>query len=179
MINTLIFPYDYILVTILIIIVIFSFWRGFIQSVLGLLTWIGSILITIYSYEKISDFFTKQLLNINFLSKYEYLTNILSITISIPLIFIVVLFILKRIRKILSSDLDKQILGVIFDKFFGMLYGIIFSYLILTAVIILLEKFKFNNFNVWLNQNSIIILQTDNFNKKYIYLINNEDNTTN
>ena len=129
--------------------------------------------------EKISDFFTKQLLNINFLSKYEYLTNILSITISIPVIFIVVLFILKRIRKILSSDLDKQILGVIFDKFFGMLYGIIFSYLILTAVIILLEKFKFNNFNVWLNQNSIIILQTDNFNKKYIYLINNEDNITN
>tara|TARA_B100001142_G_C14058014_1_gene548544 strand:- start:13 stop:552 length:540 start_codon:yes stop_codon:yes gene_type:complete len=179
MINTLIFPYDYILITILIIIVIFSFWRGFIQSVLGLLTWIGSILITIYSYEKLSDFLTKQLLNINFLSQYEYLTNILSITISIPVIFIIVLFILKRIRKILSSDLDKQILGVIFDKFFGMLYGIIFSYLILTAMIILLEKFKFNNFNVWLNQNSIIILQTDNFNRKYIYLINNEDNITN
>ena len=54
LITNLIFPYDYILLTIILIIVIFSFWKGFIQSILGLLTWIGSILITIYIYESLS-----------------------------------------------------------------------------------------------------------------------------
>ena len=31
-------------------ITIFSFWKGFIHSLLSLLTWVGSIIITIYSY---------------------------------------------------------------------------------------------------------------------------------
>ncbi|SVD67566.1 uncharacterized protein METZ01_LOCUS420420, partial [marine metagenome] len=35
------------------------------------------------------------------------MSNILSIIISIPVIFLISLFILKKIRKFLSSDLDK------------------------------------------------------------------------
>ena len=50
MIENLIFPIDHIVLTIGLIVVIFCFWKGIISSILGLLTWIGSIFITIYFY---------------------------------------------------------------------------------------------------------------------------------
>jgi len=139
---------------------------------LGLLTWVGSILITIYSYNNVANFFNKQILNIDFFQNYEFFTSILSIIISIPIIFLISLFILKRIRKFLSSDLDKQILGTIFDKIFGLIYGIIFSYAIVTAITILLNRFEFITFYEWLNQNSYIYLNIENFNKENIYFLN-------
>ena len=169
----LIFPTDYIILILIILVAIFSFWKGFIQSILSLFTWVGSILITIYAYQAFADFLTTQLLNINFFQNYEYFTNIFSIILSIPIIFLISLFILKRIRNFLSSDLDKQILGVIIDKIFGLIYGLIFSYLIISAIIILLERYEFNGLNSWLNINSNIILETKNFNKLYIPIINN------
>ena len=174
--NNLIFPYDYIIFFIIIIIIIICFLKGFIQSILGLLTWIGSILITIYTYESFSNYLTKQILNIKFFQNYEYLTNISSYIVSIPIIFLFSLFILKKIRRFLISDLDKQILGIFFDKFFGILYGIAFSYAVLTTSIILLNKFELNSLNNWLNNNSYIIFQINNFNNNYIYLNNELEN---
>ena len=171
MISNLIFPYDYIILTLICIIIIFSIWKGFIQSILGLLTWIGSILISIYAYESLANFLTKQLLLIDLVKNYEYQTNILSIIVSIPIIFLISLFILKKIRKFLSSDLDKQILGIIIDKIFGFIYGIIFSYIIITAILILLNRFDMITINTWLNNNSNIFLTINNFNDNNIYLI--------
>ena len=170
--NNLIIPYDYILLAILFIIVLFSFWKGFIKSILGLLTWIGSILITIYSYSDISDFFNKILINIKFLQNYENITLIVSIIISIPLIFLISLFILKKIRKLITSDLDKQILGRFFDKFFGLIYGFIFFYAIITAILILFERFELKDTDNWVKKNSILINEINIFNDQYIYKIN-------
>jgi len=169
---TLIFPFDYIIITIILLITLFSLLKGFIQSILGLLTWIGSILITIYSYNSTSFFLSKQLLNIEIFKEYSYQINIVSIIISIPLIFLISLFFLKKIRKILSSDLDRQILGSIFDKIFGFIYGVIFSYIMFTTVLILLERYDFNNLQNWLKDNSNIILDINKFNNQYIYLEN-------
>jgi len=166
------FPYDHIVITIILIIILFSLWKGFIQSILGLFTWLGSILITIYSYNSFANFLSKQILQIEIFQNYEYLTSIISIIISIPIIFLISLFILKKIRKIISSDLDKQILGKVFDKIFGAVYGILFSYLVLTAILIMLERYKFEDFNYWLNNNSNIILVINEFNKNNIYLTN-------
>ena len=166
------FPYDHIVITIILIIILFSLWKGFIQSILGLFTWLGSILITIYSYNSFANFLSKQILQIEIFQNYEYLTSIISIIISIPIIFLISLFILKKIRKIISSDLDKQILGKVFDKIFGAVYGILFSYLVLTAILIMLERYKFENLNYWLNNNSNIILVINEFNKNNIYLTN-------
>ena len=167
---TLIFPYDYIVMTILLLIILFSLWKGFIQSILGLFAWLGSILITIYSYDSFANFLSKQILKIKIFQNYEYLTSIISIMISIPIIFLISLFILKKIRIIISSDLDKQILGKVFDKIFGAIYGVLFSYLVLTALLIMLERYKFENLNYWLNNNSNIILAINEFNKNNIYL---------
>ena len=89
-----------------------------------------------------------------------------------PIIFIISLFLLKRIRKILSSDLDKQILGVMFDKFFGIIYGFIFSYIIMTSVIILLQRFELNSLEKWITENSTIILEIKNTNINYLNLGN-------
>ena len=175
--TNLIFPYDYIILVILIILIIICTIKGFINSVLSLLTWIGSILITIYAYENFANFITKQLLNIKFFQEYEYITNISSIIIAIPSIFLISLFVLKKIRKFLSEDLDKKILGLLFDKIFGFIYGVFFSYVILTALNIMIKKFEFNELNNWSKENSFLILNVDRFNSKYINFINNKNLT--
>ena len=168
---TLIFPYDYIVMTILLLIIFFSLWKGFIQSILGLFAWLGSILITIYSYNSFANFLSKQILKIEIFQNYEYFSTIIGIVIAIPIIFLISLFILKKVRKIISSDIDKQILGKVFDKILGAMYGALFSYLVLTALLIMLERYKFENINYWLNNNSNIILAVNEFNKNNIYLI--------
>ena len=175
--NDLIFPYDYILLVILILTFTICSIKGFINSLLGLLTWVGAILITIYSYLSISDFLTKQIMKINFFESYGYLTNIFFIIITIPLIFLISLFILKRIRGLLISDINNNILGIILDKIFGFIYGLVFFYIILTTGIIFIDKFNLDFFNEWLNNNTMIIQNINNFNNEYIYLLDQNENT--
>ena len=82
MIEKLIIPLDYIILAVGCLIVFFCFWRGVTASILGLLTWLGSIIITIYFYTNLSDFLNSQLLNINILKNYEQITSILATLIS-------------------------------------------------------------------------------------------------
>tara|TARA_B110000196_G_scaffold94895_1_gene82092 strand:+ start:795 stop:1331 length:537 start_codon:yes stop_codon:yes gene_type:complete len=170
----LIFPFDYVLVILMFLIIIFSGFKGFINSILGLLTWVGAILLTIYTYETFSNFLSKQILNINFFQNYEYLSSIISVILSIPIIFLASIFILKRIRIFLTSDMDKNIVGLIFDKIFGLIYGFIFFYIVLTTSIILLEKFNLSSFSNWLHNNSLIIQNIDHINNKYLIIINSD-----
>ena len=83
--------FDYVVLILTAVIVIFSFWKGFINSILGLLTWVGSVFVTIYSYQYLSDFLSKQLLNINFLQRFEQFVSVISIIISIPIIFLFII----------------------------------------------------------------------------------------
>jgi len=173
--------FDYLVVIFSLIIILFSFWKGFINSILGLLTWVGSVFITIYTYELISDYFYNLLISIEFLSSFAEFVSILSLLISIPLIFLISLFIFKRIRRILSSDLDKQILGIILDKFFGVIYGIIFTYVIYSSIIYLTQDNSFNiinNINIFLIENSNILKHIAEYNENIIeiYNGNNENN---
>ena len=138
MIQNIIFPLDYIILTIGCIVIFFSFWKGFISSILGLLTWIGSILITLYFYGNLSNFLNSQLLKLDLLKNYEQITSILSTISSIPLIFLISIFILRRLRKIISADLDKQILGLFIDKFFGFLFGFLLNYIIFSTLILII-----------------------------------------
>ena len=165
------FPIDYILFIIAILFIIISAWKGLIQSILGLMTWVGSIIITLYSYNSFSNFLDTQLLKIKFFQNFEMMSNILSIIISIPVIFIISLFILKKIRKFLSSDLDKQIFGIIIDKVFGILYGLIFTYFIYSTILFTFYKFKFESLNQWFIDNSQILSIINNINEQYIYEI--------
>jgi len=165
----LIFPLDYLVLLITILFIFFSAWKGFIQSILALMTWVGSIIITLYTYGAFSNFLNKQLLNIKIFQNYEIISELLSVIISIPVIFLISLFILKRIRKVLSSDLDKQILGILVDKVLGIIYGIIFSYLIFSTVIFTLESFDLENLNTWFINNSNILFLTNKINQEYIY----------
>ena len=154
----IIFPYDYIIIFISLLFIIFSFWKGFIQSLLGLLTWVGSIIITIYSYNNLSIFISDQLIKISFFNNYELLTSIIGTVISIPLIFLISLFVLKKIRKFLSSDLDKQILGIILDKILGIIYGLVFSYIIFATLLYGIEKINYiESFYKWILENSYIL----------------------
>ena len=180
-INIDLLVFDYIILALSVVIIIFTFWRGFINSILGLLTWVGSLFITIYTYEYLSQYLNNLLLNINFLSGFEQIISIFSIIISIPIIFLISLFILKRVRKILSSDLDKQILGIILDKFFGIIYGIIFSYVIYSTVLYFTINSKIetiNNFNIFLIESSNILEQISNNNNNIIqiYSASSENN---
>ena len=174
MIENLIFPIDHIIVIIGLIVVIFCFWKGIINSILGLLTWIGSIIITIYFYNNLSSFINEQLLNIEILKNYEQITNLISIILSIPIIFLISLFIIKKLRKIISSDLDSQILGKIIDKVFGFLFGFLFNYIIFSTIIYGINNFEFlDNLNNFLSENSYILQQIDEINQNllnYIFL---------
>ncbi len=165
MINTNFLIFDYIVIIISIIIIIFSTWKGFINSILGLLTWVGSVFITIYTYEYLSNYLNKIFLNISFLNNFEQFVAILTILISIPLIFLLSLFILKRIRKVISSDLDKQILGIIFDKFFGAIYGLIFTYVIFSTLL----YFTNNNISILKNLNNFFIENSNVLNQIHQY----------
>ena len=173
------FPLDYVLLIIAILFIIFSAWKGLIQSILGLLTWVGSIIITLYSYNAFSKFIDTQLLKIKLFQNYEMISNMLSIIISIPVIFLISLFILKKIRKLLSSDLDKQIFGIIIDKVFGVLYGLIFTYFIYSTILFTFNKFNFEDLNQWFINNSQILSKINNINEQYIYellpVIENEE----
>ena len=173
------FPIDYILFIIAILFIIISTWKGLIQSILGLMTWVGSIIITLYSYNSFSNFLDTQLLKIKLFQNFEMVSNIISIIISIPVIFLISLFILKKIRKFLSSDLDKQIFGIIIDKVFGVLYGLIFTYFIYSTILFTLNKFKFEDLNQWFINNSQILSIINNTNEQYIYellpVIENEE----
>ena len=174
--------FDYVILILSLIIILFSVWKGFINSVLGLLTWVGSLFITIYSYTYLSSYINNLLLNIDFLKNLEQFVSILSTLLAIPLIFLLSLFILKRVRKILSSDLDKQILGLILDKFFGLIYGIVFSYVIFSTVIYFTYNNKFNlinSLNIFLVENSNILNQISMYNDNIINIYNNEDSEIN
>ena len=71
--------FDYVVLILTAVIVIFSFWKGFINSILGLLTWVGSVFVTIYSYQYLSDFLSEQLFNINFLQRFEQFLSLIHI----------------------------------------------------------------------------------------------------
>ena len=169
MIDNLIFPLDHIIITVGSILVIFCFWKGIVNSILGLLTWIGSILITIYFYSSLSELINKQLLKIEVLSNYEQITDLLSTLLSIPIIFLLSLFIFKKLRKIIASDLDSQILGKIIDKILGFLFGFIFNYIIFTTVIYLINNFEFlNNLENFLLENSFLLQELNTFNSNLL-----------
>ena len=169
----LIFPYDYILLIITFIIIIISLWKGFVQSLLGLLTWVGSIIITIYSYNSLSNFLSEQLNKIDLLKDYPSIINLIAIIISIPLIFLITLFILKRVKQFISNDLDKQILGIVLDKFFGFIYGFIFSYVIFSTILYGLENFSLlNSFYNWIIENSYILNNLNLINKSILIYLN-------
>ena len=175
--QNLIFPFDYIFLCISILFVLFSTWKGFINSILGLLTWVGSIIITIYTYGALSSFIYNQLINIDLFSDYAQITDMIAFIISIPLIFLVSLFFLRKIRKVLSSDLDKQFLGVVFDKFFGLIYGFIFSYLIFSTILLGIENFSYSNsLNNWIVDNSYILKNINEINAYFLLNINLYEN---
>ena len=167
--NTLInnlYILDYILLIIIFLFVFISIWKGFIQSILGLMAWIGSIVITLIFYQKLSNYISEKLNQFEFLESYG-LSEIIAIFISIPVIFILSLIILRKLRKIISSDIDKATLGVILDKFFGILYGFFFSYLIFSITLFFIDNIN-HNFAQFLTNNSQILLQIYLFNESYI-----------
>ncbi len=167
-INLEILTLDYALIILTIFFILFSFWKGFINCSLGLLTWVGSILITVYTYEYLSLYLNNLLLSLEFLSGLDQFTYILSMIISIPLIFLITLFILKRLRKFLNSDLEKKLLGIVLDKFFGAFYGLLFAYVVYSSVLYFTMNEDINllnNINLYLLENSNIL--------KEISLINN------
>ena len=149
------------------IFIILSSWKGFIKSILSLLTWIGSIIITIYSYETLALFITEQISKVAIIKNYNFLNNFIGVIISIIVIFLITLFILKKIRKYIVSDIDNTFIGEFFDKLIGFFYGVVFSYLIFSTFLYGMEKLEILNIlYLWVIDNSYIL--------EYISFINKE-----
>ena len=176
--ENLIIPYDYIIIIISAVFIILSSWRGFIKSILNLLTWIGSIIITIYSYESLQNFISNQLSKFDILKNYESINNLIGLIISIPVIFLISLFIFKKIRTYIINDMDKNFIGLFFDKIFGFLYGIIFSFFVFATLLYGIEKFDIlSSLMIWLTDNSYILENINYINNEFLkYFYNNEAN---
>ena len=157
---------DYLILIITLIFVIFSIWKGFIQSILGLMTWIGSIIITLIFYEKLSIYLSSKLNQINFFENYGF-SEIISMIISIPLIFVISLIVLRKIKKLITSDLDKATLGIIIDKIFGIIYGLLFSYFIFSIIIFIMSKINID-LTFYFVKSSIILTIINDINNIYI-----------
>ena len=180
-INSL-YIFDYVLLVIIFLFVFFSIWKGFIQSILGLMTWIGSIIITLIFYQNLSDYISDKLNQFVFFENLG-LSVIIGVIISIPIIFILSLIILRKLRKVISSDLDKATLGILLDKFFGIIYGFFFSYFVFSVSLLFLNNIN-QNFVLLLTDNSYILSQINLFNEKYIlnhipFLFENSENIIN
>ena len=181
MMESLFQPLDYIFICLGLIIIVLSFWRGVINSILGLFTWIGSIFITIYSYEYLSSFIETQLISTNFFN--EKFSKYLSIGLTIPVIFLLSIFILKKFRSLLSAELDRGFIGIIFDNLFGLIFGFIYCYIIICTLIYCLNKYDFfqsSEIDVWFNKYSNIIKTTKDYNNKLLkYITISEEEITN
>ena len=57
---------DYFFIIIISLSVIFSFIKGFTQSLLGLLTWIGAAILTLIFFENLSNYLSEYLNKIEF-----------------------------------------------------------------------------------------------------------------
>ena len=174
-------PWDYIFSIIILLIVLFSFWRGFIQSILSLLTWVGSIIITIYLWEWLSGHISRILNSFDWIQTFDPLSDYIGFILSIPIIFLFSLIILRKIRRMISSDIDKATLGIIIDKFFGILYGFLFSYIIFSAFLHVIGPMSpdietLNSLKDFLINNSIILEKINEFNSNLLQILqlNNE-----
>ena len=133
-------------------------------------------------YQKLSDYLSIYTNKIDLLES-SGLSEIITTILSIPIIFIISLIILKKFRKIISADLDKATLGIILDKFFGIIYGFIFSYFIFSILLLLIEQIN-SDFIQFLNYNSFILSNINDINNSYIYkyipfFFENSDSLTN
>jgi len=136
--------FDYFILVILIISIFFSFIKGFTQSLLGLLTWIGAAILTLIFFDNLSNFISNYMNRVEFLET-SGLSSIISTILSIPFIFLLSLIILRKIKSLISSDFQKSSLGNFFDKIFGIIYGLMFGIIIISIVIVIINNI-FNNF---------------------------------
>ena len=172
--------FDYFIIIIIAISIVFAFIKGFVQSLLGLLTWIGAVLITLIFYENLSNFILSYINKITFLEK-TGLTVIIATILSIPFIFLVSLIFLKKIKSLISTNFQKSSIGNLFDKIFGIIYGFFFGLIIISISIITINKLYDNFSSTKFVKNSQIYPYLDKFNKnfiiKYTPLIVDETNT--
>ena len=165
---------DYIFLILILLNIFFSTWKGFIQSILGLLTWIGSILITLNFYIPLSNFIASQFNKLNFFNNWDQITQLIGIVLSIPIIFIISLIILRRFRKSIGKDINRASLGIIIDKLLGAIYGALFSYIVISTILYFTFSIGSNYLFIketigFLIDHSFILLSINDFNYQYIY----------
>ena len=160
-------PFDYFIIAVIIISMLISFFKGFVQSFLGLLTWIGAVIITLIFWENLAFHILSYLNRIPFLEQ-SRLSIIISTVLSIPFVFLVSLIVLKKIRSLISADFNKSGIGSFIDKILGIIYGFIFG-LLITIIIITTINNLWNNFrSSSFVKNSITYPYIEDFSNKYI-----------
>ena len=159
--------FDYFIFIIILISIIFSFIKGFVQSLLGLLTWIGATIITLIFYENLSNFIANYINRIGFFEQ-SGLSAIISTGLSIPFIFLLSLILLRKIKSLISTNFQKSSLGTFFDKIFGIIYGFTVGLIIISITTITIEKIYDNFQNTRLINNSKLYPYLDTFSKEYI-----------
>jgi uncharacterized membrane protein required for colicin V production len=142
---------DYLILSLSVFVIFFSTWKGFVNSILGMLTWVGAVLISIYLHQYLSELIISQLSKSELIAKNLPINSISKYILAIPIVFFISLYFLKKFRKLLTSDLDKTFIESLLDKIFGLIFGIAFTYIILSTIVISPTLIKFS----WYNENII------------------------
>ena len=127
--------FDFIYLTILILSLIKCFRQGFTLSILVASKWIFAYLVTLFLFPKIKPHVTDIIDN-------EYILNII-LSVSI---FVIVIFIILLINRSISKVVKYSGIGSL-DKFFGLIFGFVRSYVI--AVCIFTTVNIVYNYNRW------------------------------
>jgi len=165
-------PLDYLIISLSLFIIFFTTLKGFVQSILALMTWIGSIFITMHFHKYLSELISNQMSKWDSISQLLPVHEISKYVLAIPIMFFISLFILKKFKKFISSDLNKNFFGMLLDRMFGLVFGVAFSYIILTTILLSPSIFEFNwlkeNFIPSLIKNSKLIIEIDKINNVII-----------
>ena len=115
-----VFDYSYIILTILLM--IRGAFKGFVLSILSAAKWVLAYILTIFIFPKAKPYVEDILDN-------EY---VLDIILGVSL-FVLIIFLILMINRAISKAVTYSGIGTI-DKFFGMIFGIVISYVFVVCL---------------------------------------------
>ncbi len=128
---------DYLFLAVVILSILFSFWRGFVREALTLLTWAGAI---VFAALFCADFASYFLQSIHAMS--------LRLLTAFVLIFLLILIIGSILSKLLSNLVKKSGLGST-DRSIGVLFGLVRGLLVVAVIVMLANFSHFSESPTW------------------------------
>lgn len=125
--------FDWFLLVVIIVFGIKSLLKGFIQEIIGILTLILSILLTIVLSPYVNQFLIEKGIGISF-------AKILSIVTTFIAFYLILLLLTSPIKRLLDNELNRSNFESV-DKFLGFILGLILGFIFVIIIILIYDLF--------------------------------------